>query len=221
MRSKLFTTENNTFLENNVLDLINNTQNIVGLGSLGSPRAVGDAIQGLLEIKFPELLPEGILKTYTADFERRSMADFAFEDVDGFYYVVDNKTHNLNTKFNMPNLTSVERLSRFYNDDKNYFTLLTVAYEILGDSIVAKKYHFVPIEHLDWNCLTLGALGWGQIQIANSNNIIINREQTRREWMMTLCEKLAFFYNKEIGKITKRISHFEKMYEHWENHPDY
>lgn len=91
MRSKLFTTENNTFVETSVLDLINNTQNIVGPGSLGSPRAVGDAIQGLLEIKFPELLPEGILKTYTADFERRSMADFAFEDVDGFYYVVDNK----------------------------------------------------------------------------------------------------------------------------------
>ncbi len=52
------------------------------------------------------------------------MADLAFEDLDGYYYVVDVKTHRLSTKFNMPNLTSVERLARFYEDDKNYFVVL-------------------------------------------------------------------------------------------------
>lgn len=221
MRSKLFTNENYTFIENNVLNLINETVDIVGIGSLTSTRAIGDAIQGLLEIKFPELLPKDILQNYSSAFARRSMADFAFEDVDGFYYVVDNKTHNLGTDFNMPNLTSVERLSRFYEDDNNYFTLLTVAYTVVDNSIEAKHCNFVPIEHLDWSCLTVGALGWGQIQIANSNNIIINREQTRRTWMLKLCEKLAVFYPKEIAKITKRITHFEKIREHWLNHPDF
>lgn len=38
------------------------------------------------------------------------MADLAFKDPDGFYYIVDVKTHRLGTAFNMPNLTSVERL---------------------------------------------------------------------------------------------------------------
>lgn len=52
------------------------------------------------------------------------MADFAFTDVDGNYYVVDSKTHNLGTSFNMPNLTSVERLARFYEDYHNYFAVL-------------------------------------------------------------------------------------------------
>ncbi len=46
------------------------------------------------------------------------MADLAFQDQQGFYYVVDVKTHRTDTKFNMPNLTSVERLARFYEDDK-------------------------------------------------------------------------------------------------------
>ena len=40
---------------------------------------------------------------------------------------------------------------------------------------------FVPIEFLDWNCLTLGNLGFGQIQIANSNNVIINTSNTRKK----------------------------------------
>jgi len=56
------------------------------------------------------------------------MADLAFTDKDGFYYVVDVKTHRLDTKFNMPNLTSVERLARFYEEDVNYFSLLKIDY---------------------------------------------------------------------------------------------
>lgn len=221
MRSQLFTTDKYSFVEKNVIELINFTPDIVNTRSMSSPRAVGDAIQALLEIQFPDLLPNDILKNYSSAFARRSMADFAFEDVDNFYYVVDNKTHNLGTDFNMPNLTSVERLSRFYGDDNNYFTLLTLAYEIVDDSIKAKHCHFVPIEHLDWSCLTVGALGWGQIQIANSNNIVINREQTRRSWMLKLCDKLADFYPKEIAKITNRISHFDKVRTFWENHADF
>ena len=99
------------------------------------------------------------------------MADMAFEDPDGAYYVVDVKTHRLSTAFNMPNLTSVERLARFYEDDGNYFVVLMVTYEIEGLRAVVEQVTFVPIEFLDWGCLTIGALGWGQIQIANSRNV--------------------------------------------------
>ena len=37
------------------------------------------------------------------------MADVAFNDQDGLYYVVDVETHRLGKKSNLPNLTSVER----------------------------------------------------------------------------------------------------------------
>ena len=63
------------------------------------------------------------------------MADLAFEDITKNYYVVDIKTHNLNTNFNMPNLTSVERLARFYGENKNYFVLLLVSYQIEGEQL--------------------------------------------------------------------------------------
>ena len=221
MRSILFQSKKHSIVEKNVISLINKTSHIVNARSLNSPRAVGDAIQELLENKFEYLLPSGLTHSYNSSFARRSMADFAFEDKEGFYYIVDNKTHNLSTEFNMPNLTSVERLSRFYEDDKNYFTVLMVAYVVKKKNVSADYCHFLPIEHLDWSCLTIGALGWGQIQIANSNKIKINRKQTRRAWMLQLCDKLAEFYPKEIGKITKRIAHFEKIRTHWEKHPNF
>ena len=144
------------------------------------------------------------------------MADVAFTDMDEFYYVVDVKTHRLDTKFNMPNLTSVERLSRFYEEDANYFSLLKIDYKI--DDVQAKieKVTFAPIEFFDWSCLTIGALGWGQIQIADANVVNIVPDNSRKKWMLELCDAVLEFYPKEIGKINRRIAHFEKIRKIWQ-----
>jgi hypothetical protein len=72
------------------------------------------------------------------------MADLAFYDIDDFYYIVDVKTHRTNTKFNMPNLTSVERLARFYEDDSNHFVLLLVSYELQETRAIFTDVKFVP-----------------------------------------------------------------------------
>ncbi len=146
---------------------------------------------------------------------RRSMADLAFQDTDDNYYVVDVKTHREDTKFNMPNLTSVERLTRFYEDDKNYFVVLIVKYLVSGLHIKVSNTHFIPIEFLDWNCLTIGALGWGQIQIANSNIISINPVYSRKKWMIELCDTVLEFYPREIEKIHERIEHFKSIRNYW------
>ena len=148
------------------------------------------------------------------------MADLAFEDRQGFYYVVDVKTHRTDTKFNMPNLTSVERLARFYEDDKNYFVLLLVSYHVEEIKALITGVKFIPIEFLRWDCLTIGALGWGQIQIANSNYVTVNADYSRRTWMIEMCDALLEFYPKEIAKIGKRISHFEKVKQSWLSKPE-
>jgi hypothetical protein len=145
------------------------------------------------------------------------MADLAFNDRDGNYYVVDVKTHRLDSSFNMPNLTSVERLARFYEDDKNYFVVLKIDYTIEDTNIIINNVNFVPIEFLSWDCLTLGALGWGQIQIANSNNVRVVPGNSRKNWMLELCNSLFEFYPREIEKINDRISYFMRIKNFWEN----
>jgi hypothetical protein len=217
--SKIFLPTNRIQIEKNVLDLLNNNQ-LMNYNTINSPRAVGDAVQTFLENNISKCFPHGLVTNINTTFARRSMADFAFEDADGQYYIIDFKTHNLDTKFNMPNLTSVERLTRFYNDFKNYFILLIVSYKIKGENLVFEKCHFAPIEQLDWSCLTIGALGWGQIQIANSNIITINEQNTRKKWMLDLCDVLDIFYPNEISKITNRIDHFRNIRIFWENQPD-
>jgi len=65
--------------------------------------------------------------------------------------------------------------------------------------------------------LTIGALGWGQVQIANARIVNIDRNQTRKEWMLKLCDVMDIFYPKEISKIEKRLTYFERVRKFWEN----
>lgn len=220
MKSQLFYSQQFVVVQNQIKDFLNAQDQFLSGSTAQSTRAVGDAIQDILSENFQSILGAELCAEYSSQFARRAMADLAFEDVDGFYYVVDVKTHRLSTKFNMPNLTSVERLSRFYEDDKNYFVVLMVAYDIENLQAVIERVKFIPIEFLGWDCLTIGALGWGQIQIANSNRITVNPQFSRKAWMIEFCDTMLEFYPKEIAKIDSRIERFRKIREEWERRPD-
>lgn len=179
-----------------------------------SPRAVGDIVQEIIAEEIVNCFPDGLIAEYSQSFARRAMADVAFVDNENNYFCIDIKTHNQSTTFNMPNLTSVERLARFYEDDSNFFVILLVEYNINNNQIQFINIQFNPIEFLDWSCLTIGALGWGQIQITNSNNVIII-PQLRKQWMLKLCDTLDIFYPKEISKITQRINRFQSIRNFW------
>jgi hypothetical protein len=219
MRNSIFHNNDCLVIEERIKQYLNENQDFLSSRTLQSTRAAGDALQDLIGEKFHALSLE-YCDEYSNVFARRSMADLAFTDKFGNYHVVDVKTHREDTKFNMPNLTSVERLSRFYEDDKNYFSLLMIKYCIEGNLLKVTNVTFRPIEFLDWNCLTIGALGWGQIQIANSNYVTINQNYSRKSWMIELCDTLLEFYPKEINKIGERIKKFEAVKQLWLQKPD-
>jgi len=220
MKSEIFYTSLYKEIQNRIVDFLNRYPDFLSVDTISSPRATGDAIQHILEENFDSILGN-FCKNYSAGFARRAMADLAFKDQNDFYYIVDVKTHRLETKFNMPNLTSVERLARFYEDDKNYYVVLILAYNVCpGVRIQIERAHFVPIEFFSWDCLTIGALGWGQIQIANANNIIVNPGYSRKKWMLELCDVLFEFYPHEIEKVKGRIEYFKKVKSRWEDKTD-
>ena len=202
-----------------IKDYINASPDFLSAQTAGSTRAAGDAIESLISEKFDAVLEDWCTE-YSRDFARRAMADLAFTDKEGFYSIVDVKTHREDTRFNMPNLTSVERLARFYESDTNVFSLIMVKYAIDDTRLRATEITFSPIEFLDWDCLTLGALGWGQIQIANSNYIKINHGYSRKKWMLEFCDAMIDFYPKEIQKIHDRIKRFDDVKTHWESRED-
>ncbi|MGH9684581.1 MAG: hypothetical protein ACRD4S_13340 [Candidatus Acidiferrales bacterium] len=214
MKSPILTPGARKTIERKILNVLNQQKDFLSVVTAGSTRATGDAIQSIIEEQFEAILGD-LGGEYSAKFARRAMADLAFKDKHGNYYVVDVKTHREETVFNMPNLTSVDRLARFYEDDMNFFIVLMVRYGVTGTKVKVTKVHFVPIENLSWSCLTIGALGIGQIQIANARNITIDLEKTRRSWMLDLCETILQFYPREIIKIGKRVAKFEKVREFW------
>ena len=111
-------------------------------------------------------------------------------------------------------------MTRLYEDDQNYFVLLTVKYRLDEFQLRVEAAHFVPIEFLAWDCLTVGALGAGQIQIANANHINIIDDNSRKQWMLELCEVMLDFYPREISKITDRIDYIESVKQTWQGKPD-
>lgn len=217
-----------TMLTNNMLQqtarqllsrLRTSGRHVVTGSSLSSPRAVGDAVQDFLGNNLPECFPEGVIGRFESGFERRSMEDLAFYDRQGNYYAVDVKTHNRDTNFNMPNLISIQRLAKFYENDTNHFLIFMVEYRTTENGVDYTDCHFVPIENFSWKCLTIGALGWGQIQIADSNRLLIDYAQSRRDWMLQLCDTVQAFYEAEIGKINTRSTWFGEVRRRWESHP--
>jgi hypothetical protein len=212
-RSQIFYTDKFQQIETAVVALLNAESDFLSPQFADSTRAVGDAIQKILSKKFRSVLGDSCTD-YFDNFSRKAMADFAFRDSDNFYYAVDVKTHRLDTHFNMPNLISVNRLAQFYEVDTNYFVLLIVKYSLDALTLQVRRVHFVPIEFLSWDCLTIGALGWGQLQIVDANQITIN-PSPRKAWMLTLCAKLLEFYSNQTERINKRIAHFEQIKRHW------
>ena len=219
MRSSFYYKGHHRKLASNIRTHINSLPDFLSPQTARSPRAVGDALESLVAEKFDAFLGEWC-NEYSSDFARRAMADLAFTDKEGIYSVVDVKTHREDTRFNMPNLTSVERLARFYESDVNVFSLLLIKYSMEGTKLTASEVLFSPIEFLDWKCLTVGALGWGQIQIANSNDIRVTDQYSRKKWMLQLCEVMIEFYPREIGKIMDRIDRFNTVREYWESKED-
>lgn len=219
MKSPIFYTKTYGDIEQRVQELLNSHETFLSPSIARSTRAAGDAIESILGGSFDTILGD-LCKEYSATFARRAMADLAFTDVDDFYYVVDVKTHRTDTKFSMPNLTSVRRLARFYEEDTNYFVLLIVSYHLEEMQAIVTDVRFVPVEFLGWDCLTIGALGWGQIQIANSSYITVNPRHSRKKWMLELCDALFEFYPKEIAKISDRIDYFGQVREFWFAKPD-
>ena len=86
--------------------------------------------------------------------------------------------------------------------------------------MVIRDVKLIPIEFLGWDCLTIGALGWGRIQIANSNFITVNEGALRKQWMIQMCDVLLEFYPREIAKIGERIGRFRELRAQWLSRPD-
>lgn len=173
-----------------------------------SPRSIGDKVQQVITENFPSICKEAArkLKTqfrYKVEISRRAFEDAAFSTGDK-YFAFDVKTRNVEVGFHMPNIKSVERLVHFYTSNANTLAIISVDYRLTLENQIKpinfEKVIVVPIEQISWGCLRFGKLGYGQIQVEPNQPIIVERQQTREQWMKLLFSNLHSFYKEELRK---------------------
>ena len=135
---------------------------------------------------------------------KRSLEDVQIKNNQELYKI-DIKTHDLNSDFSMPNLISVDRLKKFYENNNNHLMYIIISYTTNNNITQIKNIEIRYIEELSWEILGIQNLGKGQLQIKNLNNELIFVEPNREEWIKTLKQNMIKFYKKQIIKTQKLI----------------
>ena len=137
----------------------------------------------------------------------------SIEDVsivsEGCVYYIDPKTHDINSTFSMPNLTSISKIKEIINDDNKEVIYIFVSYSVENQNIKIKDIKVSFIWELDISILGIGALGKGQLQIKNMNKDLIFTSKGKKEWYEDLKVLTKDFFEKQIKKIEKQKKEWE------------
>jgi hypothetical protein len=163
-------------------------------------RGIGDKIENIVCEHITKLkMPEMVIESATS---RRSMEDIQIL-CRGLLYKIDIKSHFVDSRFSMPNLVSIDRLKRFYNNDGNFLCYVFVDYRVDSDVATIVNIDIRLIEELDWDILAIQNLGKGQLQIKNMNNKLKFVDIDRTSWMNKLKENSIIYYDNLINKIKR------------------
>ncbi len=162
-------------------------------------RGIGDILELSILNSIKKLYPNVLGAS-----SKRSIEDFQINESDDITKF-DVKSHDIDSEFSMPNLISVKRLNKYYQDNKNHLVYVFVKYTKSDNSIHITNITVFHIHQLDWKCLHIQNLGKGQLQIKNSHHIII-KDNNRDEWYMMLKDNIKKFYTCLIESIKKEIS---------------
>lgn len=161
-------------------------------------RGIGDKVEDIVQEIITKLkTPDLVVESATS---RRSMEDIQILN-SGCVYKFDTKSHDVNSDFSMPNLVSIDRLKRFYADDKNFLCYIFVDYRVDSNIATIVNIDVRLVEELDWDILAIQNLGKGQLQIKNMNNELKFTHINRSVWMGKLKENAIVYYDNLINKI--------------------
>jgi hypothetical protein len=178
---------------------LQNFQLVVG----GEQRTIGD----LIENKVADILFESNSDLITE--KRKSRSKKSIEDVtimsENITYYIDPKTHNINSNFSMPNLTSIDKIKKLFSSENKELLYVMVDYFIENQVVIISNINVFFIWELDISCLGVGALGKGQLQIKNANKKIVFSSEGKKNWYLNFKKLVQNFLKKQIKKTEKQI----------------
>jgi len=169
----------------------------------GMQRTVGD----LIESKVTEILSNSnseLISEKRAPRSKKSIEDVTLVS-NGVSYYIDPKTHDKDSDFSMPNLTSVDKIKKLFSTDDHELIYVFVSYTIENGLVMIEDIKVFFIWELDISILGVGALGKGQLQIKNANNDLVFTSKGKQEWYSDFKKLVQDFLKKQITKINKQI----------------
>jgi hypothetical protein len=170
-------------------------------------RTVGD----LIERKITEILYNSNNELISE--KRLARSKKSIEDItlisNGITYYVDSKTHDMDSDFSMPNLSSINKIRKLSQLNNKDLIYVLVSYVINDRMFIIKDIKVFFIWELDSTILGIGALGNGQLQIKNANKNLFFTSKEKFEWYSDFKKLVQDFLNKRIIKIKKQILEWE------------
>jgi len=173
----------------------------------GMQRTVGD----LIESKVTEILSNSnseLISEKRAPRSKKSIEDVTLVS-NGVSYYIDPKTHDKDSDFSMPNLTSVDKIKKLFSTDDHELIYVFVSYTIENGFVMIADIKVFFIWELDISILGVGALGKGQLQIKNANNDLVFTSKGKQEWYSDFKKLVQEYLRKQIIKINKQILEWE------------
>jgi hypothetical protein len=166
--------------------------------SSGNQRAYADLIEEKASALARTHYPNEFVPARTV----RSPEDFVL-DLDTTY-LIDVKTRQLNTEFNMPNLISVDRLDRILSDQTKdlYYWLIDYSVNDQGECSISHST-IRAIWTMPWSALAIQNLGKGQLQIKDWTAMDQQYAGSRETWLGDLRIQRRQFYLKQAQKFQK------------------
>jgi len=173
----------------------------------GQQRTVGD----LIESKVSEILRNSNSELITekrAPRSKKSIEDVTLVSGTVLYYI-DPKTHDVNSDFSMPNLTSIEKIKKLFLNQNEELVYVFVSYGLQNGMINIVDIKVFFLWELDVSILGIGALGKGQLQIKNANNKLVFTSIGKDNWYKGFKKLVQEYLKKQIIKIKKQIIAWE------------
>lgn len=166
-------------------------------------RSVGDMVEYKVKNILLTLKTHDYIKNCFEPKSKKSTEDVKIIDRDGISIFVDTKTHDINSKFSMPNLISIDKLRTIIPNEKVSLIYIFVDYEIVDSIVSFTSIKVKKVWELDMSILRIGSLGKGQLQIANMNKDLLFTSEGRYEWFNKLKILVKKYHNDRINKIEK------------------
>lgn len=207
-------------------DLITQNLQDFDLVDGGQQRTIGDLIENMV-INIIKQNQGEIIQEVKLSKGKKSTEDVAFIS-DGVKYLLDPKSHNVDSDFSMPNLIAIEKLRKLLSKNvekkkpvrkskkpkkivlPQELMFVFVDYKIESDIVKIGSVNVTFVWELDMSMLGIGALGKGQLQIKNLNKDLVFTDEGKNIWFQRLRVEVKSYLEKQIIKI-------KKLQEEWDN----